>query len=70
MFPRDIKWGHWLEMGRYNQVPNQCFLCDTIKPNLNIQNLVIDRVHADIKVTNNIKTNHLLRLLMIEFPKM
>ena len=32
-------------------------LCDTIKLNLNMQRLVIDRVHTDIKITNNIKTN-------------
>ena len=32
-------------------------LCDNIKPNLNIQRPVIDRVNTDIKITNNIKTN-------------
>ena len=33
VLPGDIKWGHWLEIGRYKQVPNQCY---EIKPNLNI----------------------------------
>ena len=31
-------------------------LCDNIKPNLNMERLVIARVHTDIKITNNIKT--------------
>ena len=43
--------------------------CDNIKPNLNILRLVIDMVYTDIKITKYIKTNHLLRLLilLIEF---
>ena len=34
-------------------------LCGNIKPNLSILKLVLDRVHTDIKINNNIKTNHL-----------
>ena len=26
VFPGDIKWGHWLEMDWYKQVPNQCYV--------------------------------------------
>ena len=32
-------------------------LCDNTKSNLNIQKLVIDRIHIDIKITKNIKIN-------------
>ena len=40
-------------------------LCDNIKPNLNISRLVIDGLHTNIKFTNNIKMNHLLRPLQL-----
>ena len=35
-------------------------LCDNILPNLNISRLVLDRVHADIKITNDVKMKHIM----------
>ena len=59
MFLGDIKWAHGAKIDRYKQVLNSA-MCKYIKPNLNISRIVIDRVHTNIKITNNIKMSRII----------